>query len=141
MQILKHKSRQHFISQPFSASLTMESEASCLKLTRTENPLFSKKLFQDFSVLMPIIPTPLFFEWSSTQSIDDVPCSGLKMTIAWWRKNYFSVVFVFTCYGSDFSCFDMTAKMCTAFPCHRQTYFQHACFHEESEGSISLARQ
>ena len=82
---------------------------------------------------------PLSFEWSSTQSIDDVPCSGLEMTIAWWRKNYFLVVFVFTCYGSDFSCFDMTAKMCTAFPCHRQTYFQHACFHAESEGSISLA--
>lgn len=41
----------------------------------------------------------------------------------------------------NFSCFDMTAKMCTAFLCHPQTYFQHACFHEESEGSIRLARQ
>lgn len=40
----------------------------------------------------------------------------------------------------NFSCFAMTAKMCTAFLCHPQTYFQHACFHEESEGSISLAR-
>lgn len=56
------------------------------------------------------------------------------------EKNTFQWFLFVLVMALDFSCFDMMAKMCTAFLCHPQTYFQQACFHAESEGSISLAR-
>ena len=48
----KKRKIRHFISQPFTASLTMESEASFLKLTSTGNPLLQQ--------VMPD-PIPRFF--------------------------------------------------------------------------------
>lgn len=80
--------------------------------------------------------------WKTLNKMQSWPaCSGAGMTIAWWRglKKLFSG-FCFYLLWLSFSCFDMMAKMCTAFLCHPQTYFQHACFHEEREGSISLAQ-
>lgn len=84
---------------------------------------------------MPVTPTPLLFERCWTKCVGDSPYLGMGITMFGGRVcrgDLFSV-FCFYLLWLSFSCFDMMAKMCTAFLCHLQTYFQHACFHEESE--------
>lgn len=122
----------------------MEAEALLSEIGEHWKPLFQHVMLDHtprFSVFMLVTPTPLLFQ----RCLVKRPW----LTMSWLGNNYpqwksggeklFSV-FCFCLLWLNISCVDMMAHVCTAFLCHLQTYFRHACFHEESEGSLSLAQ-
>lgn len=92
-QTRKYKTRWYLISQLVffflycfphhgSAGLLSEIDKNWTPFVTAWDAWSHSKIF----CLDAIIPTPLFFEWHLTQCICDLPCSGMEMTIAWWRE-------------------------------------------------------